>query len=94
MRFNSYMQEICRIGLIPLHISFIGMTFSPYPLLEIRRKYYRFWKTEHIGNFIFGPVLIMWVVCFVGYQLVQKNSVDCQSLILKRVNAENNSCRL
>ena len=54
----SYMQEICRIGLNPLHISFIRMTFSPYPLLEMRRNA-RFWKTGHVGNFIFGSVLIV-----------------------------------
>ena len=34
----SYTQEICRIGLNPLHISFIRTTFSPYPLLEMCRK--------------------------------------------------------
>ena len=39
MKFPIYMQEICRIELNPLHISFIRMTFSPYPLLEVRRKY-------------------------------------------------------
>ena len=40
------MQEICRIGLNPLHISFIHMTFSPYPLLEMLGEILGFGKQD------------------------------------------------